>query len=173
MALSSVGGALAKVRAQTSLSDKILHPGKNFGPSKQQGLKCGGQDVCQARGLTDLFGGTLGCVDKNGENIPASSCSAGVEEDTEYLKCGDHCFVARQDGGSVFQIATETFKGRDKSLSGTGCRDLCQLAEGCISFKYKQSMDKEECTLKYNQEQAESSDICKGDKGHRPSANLS
>ena len=113
-------------------------------------------------GLTHLFGGTLGCVDKNGENIPASSCSAGVEEDTEYLKCGDNCFVACQGRGSVFQIATETFKGRGKSLIGTGCRDLCQLAEGCISFKYKQSMDKEECTLKYNQEQADTSDTCKG-----------
>ena len=55
MALSSVGGALAKVRAQTSPSDTILHPGKNSGPSKQQGLKCGGQDVCPARGLTQTF----------------------------------------------------------------------------------------------------------------------
>jgi hypothetical protein len=161
MALSLVGGALVKVRAQTSPSDTILHPGKNSGPSKQQGLKCGGQDVCQACGLTHLFGGSLGCVDKNRENIPVSSCSAGVEEDTEYLKCGDNCFVACQDGGSVFQIVTETFKGRGKSLSGTGCRDLCQLVEGCISFKYKQSMDKKKCTLKYNQEQAETSDTCK------------
>ena len=124
MALSSVGGALAKVRAQTSPSDTILHKGMSSGPSKQQGLKCGGQDICQAKGLTHLFGGTLGCVDKNGENIPASSCSAGVEEDTENLKCGDNCFVACQDGRTEVIVSV----GQDAGTCASWLRDVFPLS---------------------------------------------
>ena len=130
-------------------------------------LRCGGQDICQARGLDDLFGGKLSCVGTKGDKITSSSCNAG-DKSTDYLKCGDNCYVSCEAGLSGSSVTTETFKGyqnsRGRSLSKAGCRYLCELAEGCISFKYtlNWSPKKEECTLKYNQQQAESSEKCKG-----------
>ena len=117
-------------------------------------VMCEGKDVCQARGITDLFMGSSGCVDINGESI--SSCSSGDLSGTSYLRCGDDCFIGCNGGLAGKDVGTEIFKGH---ISAKECKELCKVAEGCIAYKHTLR----QCTIKYNPQEAQSEDTCKGE----------
>ena len=75
---------------------------------------------------------------------------------TDYLRCGDNCFM-KCNGGLVGQsLDTETFR---EVYSAQDCKKLCNLANGCISYKHS----RKQCKLKYNKQKATGTDTCKGD----------
>ena len=100
--------------------------------------------------------GSSGCVDIRGESI--TSCSSGDVSGTNYLRCGDDCFISCDGGLAGESVDTENFIG----LNNAGeCKKLCKLADGCIAFKYKSTPKM--CAIKYNLQDAKRSDTCKGE----------
>ena len=133
---------------------KIFFTGKVKSASKVTDIKCGSKTICQAQGLTEDFGLKLGCVDIKGNIITSGSCSAGDMADTDYLRCGEDCYISCQDG--LDNLTTETYF---KVESTEECKQLCKLTKGCSAFKLETNGKK--CILKYGTG-ADLSDTCKG-----------
>ena len=106
----------------------------------------------------------MACVDHKGEKISKWSCRDGDEAGTDFLRCGQDCFIPCEGGVAASQEATEVLIGYKRTLTRQICQDLCQMAKGCISYNYihHTKAERDRCTLKCILEQADTSDTCKG-----------